>query len=731
MDQRKAGRDLVGHSRIPKLVEMMTRQLLLTLCAILLWSPVVHSTGTVHHRIAAQIEPEAGRLEVEDRITLPPGNRQWTFLLHAGLDVEVIGGGAKLTPAGGDFHLKRWRLDLGEPAPVTLRYRGRIRHGLQEIRQSMGRTRQWSLGLIAADGAFLSGQSGWYPTSAAGSAEELVTFELTISLPRGWQAVSQGAGPHLRESADGVQVTWEATHPQDEIHLVAAPFHHYRRATPVADAQVYLRSPDRRLANRYLEATAEYLSLYDRLIGPYPYAKFALVENFWETGYGMPSFTLLGPRVLRLPFILRTSYPHEILHNWWGNGVYVDYTQGNWSEGLTSYLADHLLRAQRGEDRAYRRDTLKAYRDYVDRARDFPLRAFRGRHSSATQAVGYGKGMMFMHMLRRELGDAAFLAGLQRFYAENRFRVAGFADLRAALESESGRDLRQTFRHWTERAGAPHLELADVQLGEGADAYRITGTLKQTQDAAPFPLMVLLVVHTATHGVETTAVRLDGREAAFDLAPSARPLRIAADPYFDLFRDLVAGEAPITLSNLFGAERGLIVLPSSAPSELAAAYRRLAKAWARDQDGWQIRSDAALGQLPADRPVWLLGWENRLLGRFGEHTGDFGLDLSDRQVRLPGGESAAAREGLVLTRTQGSRPLGWLATATPQSVDALARKVPHYGKYSYLVFAHGSDENRLKGQWPIGATNLMVWFGEDRPKLPLPARPPLTAAMER
>ena len=71
--------------------------------------------------------------------------------------------------------------------------------------------------------------------------------------------------------------------------------------------------------------TAQYLEMYRQLIGPYPFAKFALVENFWETGYGMPSFTLLGPQVIRFPFILHSSYPHEILHNWWGNSVFVDW----------------------------------------------------------------------------------------------------------------------------------------------------------------------------------------------------------------------------------------------------------------------------------------------------------------------------------------------------------------------------------------------------------------------
>ena len=96
-----------------------------------------------------------------------------------------------------------------------------------------------------------------------------------------------------------------------------------------------------------------------------PFSKFALIENFWETGYGMPSFTLLGEQVIRFPFILESSYPHEILHNWWGNGVYPDYTTGNWSEGLTAYLADHLFQEMDGLGAEYRKEMLSRYKNYV------------------------------------------------------------------------------------------------------------------------------------------------------------------------------------------------------------------------------------------------------------------------------------------------------------------------------------------------------------------------------
>ena len=79
----------------------------------------------------------------------------------------------------------------------------------------------------------------------------------------------------------------------------------------------------------YRQATKRYIDMYSEQIGPYAFKKFALVENFWQTGYGMPSFTLLGQQVIRFPFILHSSYPHELLHNWWGNSVFVDYETGN------------------------------------------------------------------------------------------------------------------------------------------------------------------------------------------------------------------------------------------------------------------------------------------------------------------------------------------------------------------------------------------------------------------
>ena len=146
------------------------------------------------------------------------------------------------------------------------------------------------------------------------------------------------------------------------------------------------------------------------------------------------SFTLLGSSIIRLPFILHTSYPHEILHNWWGNGVYVDYETGNWAEGLTSYMADHFLKDQRGKGHEYRRTALNNFASYVDPSNDFPLNQFLSRFDKASSAIGYSKAMMLFHMLKIQVGESQFYKSLQDFYNENLFKISGYKDIQKSFE---------------------------------------------------------------------------------------------------------------------------------------------------------------------------------------------------------------------------------------------------------------------------------------------------------
>ncbi|MGB5834592.1 MAG: M1 family aminopeptidase [Thiohalocapsa sp.] len=676
----------------------------------------------VDHHIKVDIDPARGTLVASDRLTLPDQYRPVLFWLHKGLNPKVIAGSAALERIGREGHLERFRLTPNSEQSVTLSYGGPIRHGMQTVSEGMGRDRLQSAGTIAEDGVFLGGYTGWYPNIEG----TLLRFDLAVDLPTDWLAVSQGAGPEPENTDSGVRVRWREQHPQDQIQLSAARFKLYRRQTAYGEAQAYLRRPDDALAARYLDATADYLERYSRLIGDYPYAKFALVENFWETGYGMPSFTLLGSRVLRLPFILHSSYPHEILHNWWGNGVYVDYAAGNWSEGLTAYLADHLNQEIAGRGADYRRDQLKAYADYVLDGDDFPLVAFSGRHGAASQAIGYGKTMMTLHMLRVMLGDDDFRQGLRRFYADNRFRTAGFDDLRRAFELISGRDLRLFFDAWTGRTGAAELELGDIDVEpQPGGGYGVTGSLYQAQEHDPFPMVAPVIIHDVRGRPWETLAEFNGREARFEFELPAAPARVAIDPRFETFRRLLPAESPVTLSNLFGADVGLIVLPANAPGTLHDGYSALAKAWQKGHARWRIGSDDDMVALPKDVPVWLLGWENRFLPELTASGAGFTVDPDEQSVRLDGENYASV--SIVLTARRGEQPLGLVAAAEPGALPGLARKLPHYGKYGYLLFSGVAPDNRKKGQWPAAHSSLMHWFTDERPVLQLPVNPPLVS----
>jgi aminopeptidase N len=508
-------------------------------------------------------------------------------------------------------------------------------------------------------------------------------------------------------------VRWESLTVQEEVYLVGGPLTEYRQPAGPVPAMVFLRTPDAPLAQKYLDATAQYLQLYSALLGPYPYAKFALVENSWESGYGMPSFTLLGSKVMRLPFIVSSSYPHEILHNWWGNGVFVDARQGNWCEGLTAYLADHLMQEQRGSAVAYRRATLQRYTDYVSTHSDIPLTAFRARHSAATAAVGYGKALMLFHMLRQQVGDNAFIGALQAFYRDNLFQRVGFDALRHAFASVVRADMTEAFQQWVTRRGAPELRISAATVQPDGQGYRLSVALDQVQAEPAYRLQVPLAV--SLQGQEQawqTTVMMAEKRLEFTLRLPALPWRMDVDPEFDLFRRLHREEIPPALTQLFGADKIILLLPAAAATEIKQGYRQLAQAWARaSSQALEIRWDQEIEVLPTDRAVWLFGWENRFLPELTTALIPYGVGLAQEGVRLEGSPLTREQHTVVLTVRHPRNPqqtLAWIATQNIAALPGLGRKLPHYGTYSFLGFTGDEPVNTVKGQWPVLASPMSV-----------------------
>jgi aminopeptidase N len=706
---------------------------------LLMPRPARAERNAVHHDLTVTLSPTEHHLSVIDTLTLPAGTGEdLTFVLHAGLKPESATPGVKITKeasAARSVPVEVYRVRL--PAGVRtfrLQYRGAIDHPLETSGAEQARGFQDSPGLITSDGVVLSGKTNWYPDPGTG----LMTFDLAVTLPEKWDAVSQGERTLHELKKKKTTVRWQSSEPQDEIYLVAAKFVEYDKPAGHAEAMAFLRAPDPGLAAKYLDATTSYLALYDRLIGPYPYKKFALVENFWETGFGMPSFTLLGSKIIRLPFIINTSYPHEILHNWWGNSVFPDFENGNWSEGLTAYLADHLMKEQQGGGAEYRLQALQKYADYVLGGRDFPLTQFRTRHSSSSEAIGYGKALMFFHMLRLELGDEAFRQGIRRFYRDFRFRVAGFEDLRTSFGAATGKDLSQEFEQWVTRTGAPTLRVSDAKALAVQDGFILSARLEQTQPGEAYHLRVPVAV---TMGGKDTAfqavVEMKDKKLEMNLRVPGRPVRLDIDPEFDLFRRLDREEIPPALSQALGAKKMLILLPSSAPMELLQAYRAFAASIGRSgPDEVEVKLDTEVAVLPGDRAVTLLGWENLFVKEATVNLSGYDVLVSPQAVRISQTEIGRSGHAFVFSaRLPKNRDLALLFIAADHAdaLPGLGQKLPHYHKYSYLAFEGAEPANVAKGRWPVVDSPLTVLLPDVDGKVrkvemgKLAAREPLAA----
>ncbi len=679
--------------------------------------------GTLHHEIEVAITPSTHSLFASDVLTIPANLAKdgLKIMLNSDLAVEKTAGKLNLKLVAENRNADDLGMDrdnssedsiikvnvyelsnfAGSDNTITLSMVGEINNEIQQLGSEYARGFSSSPGLIEDRGAYLAGATYWVPTIE----DTLITYDLTVTLPEGWSSVSQGERKQ-NEVVDGKHKDqWSAPTPTEEIYVIAAEFTQYELPIGNVTAMAYLRTPDEAMANKYLETTAQYMEMYRQMLGPYPYTKFALVENFWETGYGMPSFTLLGSQIIRFPFILHSSYPHELLHNWWGNSVYIDFDTGNWAEGLTAYMADHLVAEQRGTGAEYRRSTLQRYTSYVDDSTDFPLKDFVGRTDGHTEAVGYGKTSMVFDMLREQVGDENFVRSFQRFYRNNKYAVGTWDDIRTSFEETTDKDLKPFFDQWVNDVGAPELAIEKA----AQDGDKLTVMLKQNQSHDPFDLQVPIAIFTAD-GVTKHNVNMTERKQVFTLPVVGSVVRVEVDSHFNLFRRLHWAEIPPSLGAAFGADKVTIVLPTQTTSKLSSRYTKLATLWS-ERGNVKIVKDSDIDTLPLEGANWVLGANNKFYEHVKQSLDGYDAEIGDTSVTLGGNELAKAENSTIIAVRHKDDPeivVVGLTIHSDAAVAGLARKLPHYGKYSYLAFTGDEPTNSAKGQWPAVGSPLVA-----------------------
>lgn len=686
------------------------RRRLACLATAWLWLTMSASSAAFQaaHDLVVTLTPETAGLSGTDRIRLIDCSQD---ILPIGLDpririqvLQVNGVIVSAIPTDAGPAIDLSATDRRATIELVIRYEGRFQDEAPVQPVNTDNPGYGVTGTISPRGTLLLGGAGWYP-----AIEDAVeTLHVRVEAPEGISAVTAGRSMGIA-TMDGKTVSrWQIDPPAERLALSAGRYVVTASQAGAIPTTTYFLSDDRRLADTYLQATAEYIALYESQFGPYPFPKFAVVENFFPTGYGFPSYTLIGGRVLRLPFIVGTSLGHEIAHCWWGNGVRIDPSDGNWSEGLTSYVAEHLYQEMASAEagRAHRQQLLRNYATLVAPQEDFPLRRFSHRYDPLTKVIGYDKSAMVFDMLRQTVGDTAFWAGLRQLYATRLHRETGWKDLQAAFESAHGSDLTWFFDQWLNRAGAPVLWLEEVQTAAVApDRYRVRGVLRQRPPF--FRLQVPLTLSSTTSEAVVT-VAIDGPAAHFQITVRGVPTRLAADPESHVFRRLAPEEIPASINALKQNTPLLFVVPSNriSPAQRQTAAT-LARALGRSDSVIQREKDLAPGQMVTHDLVMMGIPAHPLL----KHAIQKQVTLRPEGFDLNGHAYAADKDCFFGVWPHPLSKDHFMAVLLPGSEnhqESIARKIPHYGRYSYLVFAEATIQ--VKGNWPTAASPLVhVW----------------------
>lgn len=428
---------------------------------------------------------------------------------------------------------------LGEKYEVEIKYEGKPTKGLYFIlpdKDYPNRARQiWSQGESEDTRYYLPTYD--YPN-------DRLTTETILTVPADWLTVSNGKLISTSDAGGGMKTwTWRESQPSSTylFTVVAGEFAEVKdtwRDMPVT----YYAPKDRadRLIANY-SRTPAMIELFSRKLGvDYPWEKYAqsMVDDFVAGGMENSSATTNTATSLRNPKLV-PEYPededplisHELGHQWFGDLVTTKDWGNIWlNEGFATFMEYVWTEAHFGKEQADY-DRWKTAREWFQSRNLFAKPIVRHDFDDSSEFNGnaYEKGGFVLYMLRHELGDDAFYAGLKRYLEVNRGKNVVTADLTKAIEEATHTNVGQFFDQWVYGAGAPKFE---ISYSYDAEKKQVALTVKQTQKVEGrvglFRVPVDVEITTAS-GPKLYPVVVSNAEETFTLPSQSAPQMVIFD----------------------------------------------------------------------------------------------------------------------------------------------------------------------------------------------------------
>ncbi|MBL0157052.1 MAG: hypothetical protein IPP47_08120 [Bryobacterales bacterium] len=293
-----------------------------------------------------------------------------------------------------------------------------------------------------------------------------------------------------------------------------------RRVGDIVSVTPAVPDPRIRLSALAAEITSslEWMSSH---FGPPPLRTLTASPIPGNFGQGFPGLLYLStitflsekerPASLQTPtnftFYSEILYAHETAHQWWGNLVTSGTYHDDWlQEALANYSALMILERRKGA-----RALETALEEYRNELRlTLPESKTKTAESAGPitwgmrlhtltgidpwRLITYGKGSWIMHMLRRRMGDNAFLSMLgeiRKRYAYAPISTEQFREIAAEFSPKGlpDDDLVNFFDNWVYGTGVPTLELSSRIKGKSPNVD-LEVTVRQSNAADEFSIDV-------------------------------------------------------------------------------------------------------------------------------------------------------------------------------------------------------------------------------------------------
>jgi aminopeptidase N len=387
----------------------------------------------------------------------------------------------------------------------------------------------------------------WLPTVDHPSDKATVTW--TVRAPTGRTVVANGELLDTKKlggrDAGRTETRWRENRPIATYLMVIAagplvrydlrePDCHYGDQGQCVRQSIYVMPENRKWLPGPFLALGPIVSLFEGLVGPFPYEKLAHLESSTRFG-GMENASAIfyDRKLFQKPTISDGIMAHETAHQWFGDAV----TEREWahlwlSEGFATYFAAIWEQYIRGDVAFQRRmseirgqilaDPIVASRPVIDTAETHYL--------SLLNANSYQKGGYVLYMLHRQVGDSAFFRALKSYYATYRHGNAVSDDLRREMERASKQSLAQFFDQWLRRPG-----VAEPSIGWAYDDSTkvVSVFVMQEGPRGSFELPLTVVVTGADDAQQRVVVSVPAEGRATIALPgrfARRPKSLTFDP---------------------------------------------------------------------------------------------------------------------------------------------------------------------------------------------------------